>query len=223
MKPHKLCEYMQDELPREKLFLKGPQSLVNFELLALLLRTGTKDKNVLELSREVMKKFSTREISQKTFQELLSIKGISHAKASIIIAAFELSRRLSQQQEKIKLDSSQGVFAYLKEEMVPLLEERVICLFVNAKMTLIKKEVISQGSLTFSFIEPRKVMQKALEYNAYAFFLIHNHPSGDPTPSQEDIRITKRIKEISNLMHVFFLDHIIIGETYYSFYDNDNL
>jgi DNA repair protein RadC len=224
MKPLLVSEIMHEDLPREKLERLGPQSLTESELLALLLRTGIKGKNVLQLSKEILNEFSTRSVSQKTFIELQKIKGISKGKASIIIAAFELSRRLSQKPEKkIAIGSSESVFNYLREEMGPLHEEIVVCLLVDTKMNLLKRVTISYGTLTYSHIEPRKIIQKVIEYNAFGFFLVHNHPSGDSNPSQNDRITTKKIKEIANLMHIAFLDHVIIGDSYYSFYDNDNL
>jgi len=214
---------LREEQPREKLITKGPQNLTQIELLAILLRTGTKDKNVLELSREILNNFSIEMVSRKTYEELIHFNGIKEAKASQIIAAFELARRLSQKEKNISFNSAKDVFNYVKDELNYQTKEYVYVLFVNTKNKLIKKEILNEGSLDYSIIDARLLIKKALDYNASGFFLIHNHPSGDPTPSGDDKKITQEIKEITCKLNIRFLDHIVVGETYFSFFEEDLL
>lgn len=217
---------MENEMPREKLIRYGAENLTDVELLAIILRVGVKGKNVIELSREVLSKFSLPLASRKTYDELLEFNGINKAKACQIVAVFELSRRFSTKENnnlKIKINSSKDVYEYVKYDFDSLQFEKVMCVFVDSKNQIIKKEFVSEGSLNFSIIEPRKIIKLALIYNAYGFFLIHNHPSGDTTPSLEDINLTKKIKEITKKLDLYFLDHIIVGNNYYSFYDSNEL
>lgn len=210
------------EMPREKLVDRGTNALTNEELLAILLRTGTKGKPVLDLSKEILNKFTPKTLNN--INQLTKIKGISTSKASIIIAAFEIAKRFHQQNLKQEIfDSPKKVYEYLSPELKHLQEERVIALFMDSKLQLIKKETISKGSISYSIIEPRKIFEKAIETKCHGFFLIHNHPSGDPTPSGEDIKATNEIKELSKYMKIQLLDHIIIGNDYYSFFDNNKL
>ena len=216
---------MENEMPREKLIKLGAENLTDVELLAIILRVGSKGKNVLELSREILLKFSVPLASRKTYTELLEFKGINKAKACQIVAVFELSRRFSikETKAKTKINSSKDVYEYVKSDFDSLQFEKVMCVFVDSKNQIIKKEFVSEGSLNFSIIEPRKIIKLALIYNAYGFFLIHNHPSGDAQPSLEDINLTRKIKEITKKLDLHFLDHIIVGNNYYSFYDNNEL
>lgn len=213
---------MEEELPREKLIRFGPESLTQVELLAILLRTGTIDKNVLDLSREILSVFSVKEVSRKTYEELLGFKGIKQAKACQIVALFEFARRLNsfREEKKIYLTSSEETYFYIKQDLYGLNFEKVVCIFVDTKNQIIKKEVIHEGSLNFSIVEPRKIIKKVLDYHASGFFLIHNHPSGDTTPSKQDIDVTKELYEICLKLDIRFLDHLIIGDYYYSFFDN---
>jgi len=221
----KIFGLLKEEMPREKLITYGSDSLTNIELLAIILRVGNKEKNVIELSREILNTFDINLISRKSYNELLKFKGISKAKACQIIALFELSRRLSikNYDKKIFLNSSKNVYENVNIYFKNLQYEKIMIVLVNSKNKLIKKEFIHEGSLNYSIIEPRKIIEKCLSYNASGFFLIHNHPSGDSTPSREDIEITKKIKEISNQLNIRFLDHLIIGDEYFSLFDNNIL
>lgn len=213
---------LEEEMPREKLIRFGAEYLTQVELLAILLRTGTKDKNVLDLSRDLLNKFSINQVSRKTYFELLNFKGIKQAKACQIIAAFEFARRASTfgDNAKMSLTSSDDVYLYAKADVENLNYERVICIFVDTKNQVIKKEIIHEGSLNYSIIEPRKIVKKILDYHASGFFLIHNHPSGDCTPSKQDIEVTKELFEVCLKLDIRFLDHVIIGVKHYSFFDN---
>lgn len=215
---------LNEEMPREKLINFGPESLTQIELLAILLRVGTKNKNVIELSREILNKFNINQVSRKTYSELLEFKGIKKAKATQIVALFEFSRRLQFEKYKsnikVKIKSSKDVYENVFFDFSNLTIEKVMLILVDSKNQIIKKEFIHEGSINYSIIEPRNIIKKILSYDAYGFFLIHNHPSGDITPSQEDKNITKKIKEICDKLNISFLDHLIIGDNYYSFFDN---
>lgn len=154
---------------------------------------------------------------------MLHFKGISKAKATQIVAIFELSRRLASKKtrEKIQVGCSEDIYNYVKTDFSNLTIEKVMVVFVDSKNNIIKKEFIHEGSINYSIIEPRKIIKRALTLDASGIFLLHNHPSGDPTPSQEDRNITRKIKEISKMLGIRFLDHIIVGDTYYSFFDNE--
>lgn len=221
----KINGILKEEMPREKLMKIGPQNLTDVELLAIILRVGTRDKNVLELSREILSSFDMAMVSRKTFEELLRFKGVEKAKACQIVSVFELARRLSndKKDEKIKIKSSKDIYEYVKSDYMQSAIEKVMVVFVNTKNSIIKKEIINHGSINYSVIEPRDIIKKTLDYNASGFFLVHNHPSGDCTPSQDDIETTKKIKEIADNLSIRFLDHIIIGDYYYSLFDNEIL
>ncbi len=217
-----------DEMPREKLIKFGPEYLTDIELLAIILRTGTKDLPVLDLSRKILNEFNFKEISRKSFEELNLFKGIKTAKATQIIALFELARRLSSNlnnnhNKKIQIKNSLDIYNLIRNDFLHLTEERVMLILVNTKNQILKKEFINFGSINYSIIDIRKIIKKVLLNDANGFFIIHNHPSGDPSPSQEDIEITKKIFKVSQDININFLDHIIIGNNYFSFLDNNLL
>jgi DNA repair protein RadC len=219
----KIKGFLDEELPQEKIEKKGPQSLTKTELLAICLRTGTKEKNVIELSKEIIDYFNDRNLLRISYDELLHFKGISKVKAAQIVAIFELSRRIfeTSSNKRVQVSCSEDIFNYAKTDFSNLTIEKVMVVFVDSKNNIIKKEFVHEGSINYSIIEPRKIIKRALTLDASGIFLLHNHPSGDPTPSQEDKNITKKIKEVSKMLGIKFLDHIIVGDTYYSFFDNE--
>ncbi len=214
---------LKEEMPREKLILNGPSNLTEIELLAIILRVGTKNKNVIELSREILSKFRNNIICRKSYEELLEFNGISIAKACQIVSVFELSRRLSIKEIKknIFLNSSKEIYEYINIFFTNLQIEKIMIILVDSKNKLIRKEFIFEGTLNYSLIDSREIIKKCLTYNASGFFLVHNHPSGNSSPSNEDIEITKKIKEITDKINIRFLDHLIIGDSYYSMFDNE--
>ncbi len=218
-----ILNLLPEELPREKLIANGPETLTKVELLAILLRTGVKNKNVIELSREIIEKLGETQVTRKTYDELLEFHGINKAKACQIVSVFELSRRLtnSKPKAKIQIKSSNDIYNLIKYEFNALSHEKVMIIFVDSKNQILKKEFIFEGGINYSIIEPRLIIKKVLAINASGFFLAHNHPSGDTMPSEEDISITRKIKNICNQLNIRFLDHIIIGEDYYSLFEND--
>ncbi|MFT4243928.1 MAG: RadC family protein [Candidatus Woesearchaeota archaeon] len=214
--------FLKEEMPREKLIKFGASSLTNSELLALLLKTGTKDKNVLELSREILQTFSPLELLSTNIESLSTIKGISTAKACEIISVFELSKRIQEEVSfKESFSSSQEIYEYVKHSMQYKMCEEMRVLYLNVKNKLIRDEIVAKGSIHFVHIDVRKIVKKALDLHASSIILIHNHPSGDTQESQADVEITTQIMQACELLHIKVLDHLIIGNgDYLSFYDS---
>jgi len=211
-----------DDRPREKLLLRGPQSLSDAELVAILLRTGKKGKSVLEIARDLISSEGNLAIlATKTIDSLQLISGIGKDKAATLAAAFELSRRILSQPKWLsnkKITSPQDV----AEIFIPILrdenKEKFIVVCLNSANKIIKHETISIGNLNSSVVHPREVFKVAIDNSSASIILIHNHPSGNPEPSNEDIRITKKIVETGKIMEIPVFDHLIIaGETYTSF------
>jgi len=211
-----------DDRPREKLLLRGPQSLSDAELVAILLRTGKKGKSVLEIARELINsEGNLAMLATKTVDSLQLISGIGKDKAATLAAAFELSRRILSQPKWFsnkKITSPQDV----AEIFIPILrddnKEKFIVVCLNSANKIIKHETISVGNLNSSIVHSREVFKVAIDNSSASIILIHNHPSGNPEPSNEDIRITKKIVETGKIMDIPVFDHLIIaGETYTSF------
>jgi DNA repair protein RadC len=211
-----------DDRPREKLLLRGAQSLSDAELVAILLRTGKKGKSVIEIARELISsEGNLAMLATRTVDSLQKISGIGKDKAATLAAAFELSRRILSQPKWFsnkKITSPQDV----AEIFIPILrddnKEKFIVVCLNSANKIIKHETISVGNLNSSVVHPREVFKVAIDNSSASIILIHNHPSGNPEPSNEDIRITKKIVETGKIMDIPVFDHLIIaGETYTSF------
>jgi DNA repair protein RadC len=221
-KSYTVKELPPDDRPREKLLSKGAQNLSDAELIAILLRTGKKGKSVLEIARELLKiERNLAMLATKTVDSLQQISGIGKDKAATLAAAFELSRRILSQPKWLsdkKITSPQDV----AEMFIPILRDEnkekffVVCL--NSSNKIIKHELISVGNLNSSVVHPREIFKVAIDNLSASIILIHNHPSGNPEPSSEDIRITKKMVETGKIMDIPVFDHLIIaGETYTSF------
>jgi DNA repair protein RadC len=211
-----------DDRPREKLLLRGSQSLTDAELIAILLRTGTKGKSVLTIAQEIInKEKNLAQLASKSSSELKKTSGIGADKAATLLAAFEISRRILSQtkwfsQKKITSPSD------IAEIFIPLLrdelKEQFIVVCLSSANKIIKYERISQGNLNSSVVHQREIFRTAIENNSASIILIHNHPSENPEPSNEDISITKKIVEAGKIMDIPIFDHIIIaGNSYTSF------
>ncbi|MFP4478168.1 MAG: RadC family protein [Candidatus Izemoplasmatales bacterium] len=205
------------ERPRERLMSFGPESLNTYELVAILLRVGTKNDSVIELSKKVVHSLnSLNELRSQTINELTKIRGIGKTKAITILAALELGKRvLENKQEKVQLSSPQMVFDMLHFELKDLKQEVLICLYLDLKTNLIAKKEIFRGSLNQSLVHPREIFKYAVKHSAYQIILVHNHPSGDPYPSKQDIELTRAIEKAGKMLQIYLLDHIIIGEKNY--------
>lgn len=211
-------DFPNEERPRERLISDGAGSLSNHELLAILLRTGTKDESVLQLSNRMLRQFEgLRMLKDATVEEITSIKGIGTAKAVQIMAALELGRRIGrlQYEDRYVVRSPEDGAKYVMEEMRFLSQEHFVCLYLNTKNQVIHKQTVFIGSLNASIVHPREVYKEAFKRSAASIIAIHNHPSGDPTPSREDIEVTKRLVECGKIIGIELLDHLIIGEHKY--------
>lgn len=217
----KMNEIREEERPYEKCLKHGPGNLTNTELLAILLRTGTKGMNALELARTLlMSSDSILAIHQLTLQKLLKIKGIGKVKAIQILCLSELARRLAKASAKegLLFSKPSSIAEYYMEDMRHQKQEYMKLLMLNTKGKLIGESDISKGTVNASLVSPRELFIEALEYGAVSIILLHNHPSGDPTPSQNDFSITKQVKEAGELIGIELWDHIIIGNNcYFSF------
>jgi len=199
--------------PREKILTKGSAALGDSELLAILLSSGNKEKGVLELSNEILNKYDLEKLSSLNISSLQKISGIGLAKACQICSCFELGRRasLNNNGESLQIKTSKDAISLLAPKMKVLKSENFVCLYLNSRKKLIKEKTIFVGTLNESVVHPREIFKQALDEGAAAIILAHNHPSGDPTPSKEDIEITKELISAGEILGIRVLDHVIIG------------
>lgn len=218
----KIKDLPKSDRPREKLVAKGAENLKDSELLAILLRTGKTGKNVIEIASQILVKNSKKRLLQMTYEDLVKIEGIDSAKATTLLAAFELTKRAMEVD-----DSSLPIIATPKDAVAQLVElrhnkkEHFVVLYLNARNQLVHKETVSVGTLTANLVHPREVFEPALKYSAAQVVVAHNHPSGDPEPSEDDRVITQKLNEAGKLMGIDVMDHIIIaGKSHFSFKEN---
>jgi DNA repair protein RadC len=210
-----LRDVPHEERPRERMQQFGAQALSNAELLAILLRTGTYAESAVRLAQKVLiEAGSLRNLVDMSKDQLMTIKGIGSAKALQIQASIELGRRLARtsMSDTITIRSPQDVSTYLMEDLRYLQKEHFVCLFLNTKNHVIGQETLSMGSLNASIVHPREVFRAAIKRSSASIICVHNHPSGDPTPSPEDIQMTARLVEAGRIIGIEVLDHIILGD-----------
>ena len=209
----KLKEIALEQRPRERLRFKGADSLSDAELLAILLQNGRHGENVIDLSNRLISTFDLGKLNSLSLNELMKIKGIGLAKASKIIAAFELSKRINSGRicEKV-IKNPSDIASYYMEKLKDLKKEYFIAVFLDSKNKVIKDEVISIGTLNSSLVHPREVFKEAIKNLANSIILVHNHPSGNVEPSDEDHGVNKVLVETGNLVRIKVLDHLIVGE-----------
>ncbi|NLX61554.1 MAG: DNA repair protein RadC [Tissierellia bacterium] len=226
-KSYTIKDLPMEERPREKLVKYGVGALSNAELIAIIIRTGYKEDTAIDLANRLisMDNSGIRFLSQATVEELTKIKGIGHCKAAQIIAAIELGKRISSYGvgSKLKVDSPQVVVQLLMDEMRYFNKEHFRIVLLNTKNQVISIEEISVGNLNSSIVHPREVFNIAIRRSANSIILVHNHPSGDSTPSKEDINITYRLVEVGNIIGIKVLDHIIIGDNNYTSFRDKNI
>lgn len=212
-----LKEMPGDEKPREKLFTQGVSKLSNTELLALILRTGSKGETALGLSQRLLGHLEgLKGLMDFAVEELMELEGIGPAKAAQLKAVSELSKRMPGVKDKeISIKSPNDAACVLMNSLRYLKQEVFKVILLNTKNKIIAVEDVSQGSLNSSIVHPREVFNIAIRRSSAAVILVHNHPSGDPNPSQDDIRVTKRLIEVGHLVGIVVLDHIIIGDGIY--------
>lgn len=209
----KIREMPQSERPREKLLGRGAAALTDSELVAILLRTGLPGANAVEVARQLLERYgSLSGLSRCTVKEIASIRGIGAAKAIQLVAAFGLGQRLANERlSRQKLDSPELVHDLVAAEMRTLHKESLRVILLDTRYHLLRMEEVSLGSVNESIAHPRDVFRPAVISSAYAVIVVHNHPSGDPSPSQSDHSLTRRLAEAAELLQIKLLDHIIIG------------
>lgn len=221
---YKIKDLPMDERPREKLKLKGKEALSNEELIAIILKTGNKEKSAKEVAIELTKTLhDIRDLNTITIQDLTKIKGIKEAKAITLIAAVELGKRATHSflEEKLKITSAEDVFLLFQPKIIGLKQEKLFALFLNTKNEVISYKTIFIGTQNKSVTHPREIFHYAIKFSAVKIILMHNHPTDDTTPSKEDIDFTNMIKEAGELLKIPIIDHIILGETqFFSFFDH---
>ncbi len=203
------------ERPRERLLQEGPQALTNQEILAIILRSGTRKESVLQVAQHLLAKFDgLMLLKDAAIEELCTVNGIGEAKAVELAASIELGRRIHNMQpdERYVIRSPEDVSNYVMEDMRFLQQEHFDCLYLNTKNQVLLRKTIFIGSLNASIVHPREVFKEAFRRSAASIICMHNHPSGDPTPSREDIEVTKRLSESGKVLGIELLDHIIIGD-----------
>lgn len=220
----RITDWPEGERPREKLMQLGPDKLTDSELIAILLRTGRRQQTALDLAKTIIKHHGNfQQLSTMNYQELFRIKGIGPAKAVTLSAAFEIVRRTASLpiQQKMRINEPEIIFRKYAPLMGHLKKEVFMTLILNSANILLKEVKISEGTLNSSLVHPREVFQPAILESAASIILLHNHPSGETVPSQEDKNITYRLVEAGKMMDIPVLDHIIIGDKkYFSFREN---
>ncbi|OEH84232.1 hypothetical protein BHU72_12575 [Desulfuribacillus stibiiarsenatis] len=209
-----------EERPRERMIHHGPETMTNADLLAIILRTGSTNVSVQHLSEQVLSHFDgLHGLLQSTVEEITAIKGIGPAKAVQIMAAIELGRRIARHKkgDTYTIRTPEDGANYIMDELRHLQQEVFVTLYLNTKNQVLSHERITTGSLNSSIVHPREIFKGALKRSCASIICIHNHPSGDPSPSREDIEVTKRLVSAGEILGIEVLDHIIIGDnTYYS-------
>lgn len=214
----KINQWPADERPRERLITRGGSALSDAQLLAILLRTGSGDQGVMDLALSLINKFGTlSKIDNATQADLSRLKGIGTAKIAQLKAAFELGGRLmaESRDDKPFFTTSSAVYTRFAPAFKNMQKELFLCLLLDAKNRLIKEIRVSEGTLTNSLMHPREAFKEAVRESAAAVIFVHNHPSGDPAPSREDIAVTERLNKTGEVLGITMLDHIIIGDGSY--------
>lgn len=220
----KIKDWPEHERPRERLIKYGADKLQDAELLAILLRTGDQDHSVVDLARVLLNKFGTfRGLNAKSIGELCEINGVGPAKAAQIKAALEIGNRMTAEPVKLKerIESGEDVYNLVGTYMRDLHREEFKIILLTSRNNLILERTLFEGSLTESIVNAREIVKEALNNSAAGIVFVHNHPSGDPSPSIEDKNITQRLVSACKLVGIKPYDHVIIGkDRYYSFSEN---
>ena len=202
-----------DDRPREKLSRLGSAALDNSELLALFLRTGIKGTNAIELGRQLLQLHgSLGALGRMDLATLAAERGLGIAKASQLIAAFELGARVAKEQlSSAELDSPENIYKYFAPQLGHLSHEQLLVILLDTRLRHMGSHLVSQGTVNETIAHPREILRPVIVKAAFAFALVHNHPSGDPSPSRADESLTCRVKEAAAIMQIRFVDHIVIG------------
>ena len=216
----------ESERPYEKFLLHGEESLSDAELLAIILKTGTKKSNSLDIAREILRGNHNNLLNlyDLSYRDLMQFSGVGQIKAIQLKAVAELSRRIAKTNSgyQLKMDNPSSIANYYMEQLRHLKQEQLMCAFFDSKNNFLGDVVISKGAVNYAYVSPRDIFRYAFDYEAVMLILLHNHPSGDATPSEDDIRITRRIEKGAQILELHLVDHIIIGDNkYYSFKENE--
>ncbi|MCX6312748.1 MAG: DNA repair protein RadC [Bacteroidetes bacterium] len=218
-------EWAEDDRPREKLLLKGRSALSDAELIAILIGSGNRNESAVDLSKRILNtaENNLEKFSRMGISELKRFPGMGEAKALSILAALELGRRRNANitgEDSMKIRSSNDAYRIIRPDLEDLPHEEFWILVLNRPNTVIKKEIVSRGGMNATIVDPKIVFKIAVSNGACGLVLCHNHPSGAVKPSEQDIRLTKRLREAANILDIALLDHIIVGaNTYFSFAD----
>jgi DNA repair protein RadC len=217
-RPLKFAEIPEEERPRERMMRHGPAALADYELVAAILCTGSRGENVIELSRRLLAGRGLEGLSRAGAAELSRAAGISSAKACRLVAAIEIGKRAASRKARLKkqLDSPSKIAEMLMPRMRGLCNEELVCICLDSKIRIIKEAVVSTGGLRFGCATPSDIFRAAVIEGAAAVILAHNHPSGDPSPSSEDMEFTKAAAAAGSALGIELLDHIIIGDGRYT-------
>jgi len=208
----------EENRPRERFQRLGANALSDAELLAIILQKGTIGENVIDMSNRLLSEYGIENLSNLSLKELQKINGIGPAKAMQIKALFEFNKRHNLAKKMgIPIKSAKDVFEYAVQRLPNSDKEQFMILHLDSKNRIIKDEIISIGILNASIVHPREIFKSAIKESANAIILTHNHPSGDPTPSEDDLEITRMIFQTGEIIGINVLDHVIIGDTHYSF------
>jgi len=218
----KIKDLPRVERPREKLIHYGPEKLSNSELLAILLRSGKKGENVVELANKVLRRFKSDKLPYLTFNELREYPGLGPAKACEIIACFELGKRLLKGKKARIYLKPKEVWEELKD-IRDNKKEHFVIFYLDSRNQEIKREIISIGSLNANLVHPREVFEPAVRNLAAQIILAHNHPSGDPEPSEDDLEITRRLIEAGKILGIEVIDHIIVVKNRFTSFRKNGL
>ncbi|ABL65778.1 RadC family protein [Chlorobium phaeobacteroides] len=211
--------------PRERFLRTGPASLSPSELLALVLRSGTRNNNIIDTCNALIARFGLERLADIPLSELQEIKGIGQAKAMQIIAVFELNKRIHYSRNlQRKVLSARDVFEYMAGRVPDITKEHLFVLHLNTKNQIIRNEQVTVGTLNASLAHPREVFKSAIRESAHAIILVHNHPSGDVEPSNADRQVTEILRQAGSFLQIDLLDHVIIGvDTWFSFREHSLL
>ncbi|MES2589029.1 MAG: DNA repair protein RadC [Bacteroidota bacterium] len=217
--------WAEDDRPREKLMLKGKKQLSDSELIAILLNSGSREQSAVDLAKDLLASSNNDlvEFSKKNLEDLCKFKGVGEAKAITLLAALELGRRRKDAiaPQQLKIITSNQAFQYLKPFLQDLLVEEFYVLFLNRANVIIKHLQLSSGGMTGTVVDNRIIFKEAISCLASSMILAHNHPSGQLKPSEQDIRLTKKIVEFGKLVEIDVLDHLIVNDySYFSFADS---
>ena len=209
----KIKDMPDSSRPRERFLKVGPEGLSDAELFAILLRTGSKGENVVDMSNRLIREYGLDKLMECSLIELEKIKGIGKTKAMQILTIAELQKRINQSKTPVKkISCAKDVFDLMHEELKDKKEEHFYVLLLNNQNNVIKKELISKGILDSAILHPREVFRPAIKNSAARIILVHNHPSGNPEPSQEDLDITQRLISAGDELGIRVLDHVIVGK-----------